>query len=40
VPPYICRDLPLFVRLLGGDYFFVPSLSAIDQVAQGRVEPA
>lgn len=40
IPPYICRDLPLFVQLLGGDYFFIPSLSAIDQVAQGRVEPA
>ena len=38
VPPYVCRDLPAFVRLLGGDYFFVPSITAIDMIAGGRVD--
>ena len=36
--PHFLRDLPSFVRLLGGDYFFVPSIGAIDMIGEALVE--
>jgi Dyp-type peroxidase family len=34
-PPHICFGLPLFVVTRGGDYFFLPSLSALHWLAEG-----
>jgi len=38
-PPFICGDLPNFVELRGGDYFFVPSITALRMIATGSVDP-
>jgi Dyp-type peroxidase family len=38
-PPFVCGGLPNFVELRGGDYFFVPSLTAIAMMATGNVDP-
>ncbi len=38
-PPFLCGGLPSFVELRGGDYFFVPSLSALAMIATGTVDP-
>ena len=38
-PPYICGGLPNFVELRGGDYFFMPSLTALAMMATGNVDP-
>jgi Dyp-type peroxidase family len=38
--PFICPDLPRFVKTRGGDYFFVPSLSGLRLLASGQVEVA
>ena len=38
-PPFICANLPTFVETRGGEYFFVPSLTALRQIAQGSVDP-
>jgi Dyp-type peroxidase family len=37
--PFICADLPLFVETRGGEYFFLPSLTALREIAQGSVDP-
>lgn len=37
--PFICANLPQFVETRGGDYFFVPSLTALREIAQGSVDP-
>jgi Dyp-type peroxidase family len=37
--PFICANLPNFVETRGGEYFFVPSLTALRQIAQGSVDP-
>jgi Dyp-type peroxidase family len=37
--PFFCSGLPSFVTLRGGDYFFVPSLTALQQMAQDLVDP-
>ena len=37
--PFIASGLPRFVDTRGGDYFFVPSLSALRQIAMGTVDP-
>jgi Dyp-type peroxidase family len=36
-PPRICTSLPSFVNTRGGDYFFIPSLTALRQIAMGIV---
>ncbi len=36
-PPHICTGLPSFVNTRGGDYFFVPSLTALRQIALGII---
>ena len=38
-PPFICGGLPNFVELRGGDYFFIPSLTALQMIAAGAVDP-
>ncbi len=36
--PWICAELPGFVKTKGGDYFFVPSITALHMIAEGKVE--
>jgi hypothetical protein len=31
--------MPLFVETRGGEYFFIPSLTALRQIAEGSVDP-
>ncbi len=38
-PPFICANLPQFVETRGGEYFFIPSLTALRQIAMGTVDP-
>jgi Dyp-type peroxidase family len=38
-PPYVCSRLPDFVELRGGDYFFLPSITALGMIAMGLVDP-
>jgi Dyp-type peroxidase family len=38
-PPFMCGGLPNFVELRGGDYFFVPSITALRMIAAGTVDP-
>jgi Dyp-type peroxidase family len=38
-PPLICSGLPNFVELRGGDYFFLPSITALGMMALGVVDP-
>jgi deferrochelatase/peroxidase EfeB len=38
-PPFICANLPQFVEMRGGEYFFLPSLTALRQIAMGAVDP-
>jgi Dyp-type peroxidase family len=38
-PPFICGGLPNFVELRGGDYFFMPSLTALAMMAMNTVDP-
>jgi Dyp-type peroxidase family len=38
-PPYVCARLPQFVELRGGDYFFMPSLTALRLMADNSVDP-
>lgn len=38
-PPYFCGKIPTFVEMRGGDYFFVPSLTALRMIGDGIVDP-
>jgi Dyp-type peroxidase family len=38
-PPFICGHMPQFVDTRGGDYFFLPSMTAIDMLWMGTVDP-
>ena len=38
-PPFVCSHLPNFVELRGGDYFFLPSITALGMIAMGLVDP-
>jgi Dyp-type peroxidase family len=38
-PPFVCGGLPNFVELRGGDYFFLPSMTALRMIAAGKVDP-
>ena len=38
-PPFMCSNLPDFVELRGGDYFFVPSITGLGMIAMGLVDP-
>jgi deferrochelatase/peroxidase EfeB len=37
--PFICADLPKFVEARGGEYFFVPSMTALRMIGMGTVDP-
>jgi Dyp-type peroxidase family len=37
-PPLFCGQLPRFVETRGGDYFFVPSLTALRMLAAGSID--
>ena len=38
-PAYVCSGLPGFVELRGGDYFFLPSITALAMMGMGLVDP-
>jgi hypothetical protein len=38
-PPLVCANLPNFVELRGGEYFFLPSITALGMMAMGLVDP-
>jgi len=38
-PPYVMSKLDTFVECRGGDYFFVPSMTALRMMAMGIVDP-
>jgi hypothetical protein len=38
-PPLFCTSLPNFVELRGGDYFFMPSITALGMLAMNLVDP-
>ena len=38
-PPYIMSTLKTFVECRGGEYFFVPSMTALRMIAMGIVDP-
>jgi hypothetical protein len=37
--PFIGSGLPSFVTVKGGDYFFIPSLTALRLLAAGSIDP-
>lgn len=37
--PYFVRNIPRLVETRGGDYFFVPSMTALRMIADGVVDP-
>lgn len=37
--PYICERVPQFVEPRGGEYFFVPSMTALRMIGMGIVDP-
>ncbi len=37
--PFIAHGMPQFVEVRGGDYFFIPSMTALRMIAQGLVDP-
>jgi Dyp-type peroxidase family len=37
--PFFCSRLPRFVETRGGDYFFVPGMTALGMIAEGVVDP-
>ena len=39
VPPFICDPPPQFVETRGGEYFFVPSMTALRMIADGVIDP-
>jgi len=38
-PPFICGGLTNFVEVRGGDYFFIPSMTALKMISTGTVDP-
>ncbi len=36
---FVCAGLPSFVTLKGGDYFFIPSITALQMISEGMVDP-
>ncbi len=37
--PYFLRNIPRLVETRGGDYFFVPSVTALRMIAKGLIDP-
>jgi hypothetical protein len=38
-PPFIADAIPQFVETRGGEYFFVPSMTALRMIGMGVVDP-
>jgi Dyp-type peroxidase family len=38
-PPFLCGGVPRFVETRGGDYFFIPSLTALRMIGKGTIDP-
>jgi deferrochelatase/peroxidase EfeB len=38
-PPVFLSKIPLFIETRGGDYFFIPSLTALEMIGKGIVDP-
>jgi Dyp-type peroxidase family len=38
-PPFFCNKLPRFVETRGGDYFFIPSITALRMIGEGSIDP-
>jgi hypothetical protein len=38
-PPLFCTGLPNFVELRGGDYFFLPSITALEMLGRNLIDP-
>jgi deferrochelatase/peroxidase EfeB len=38
-PPFIMEGIPQFVETRGGEYFFVPSMTALRMIGMGIVDP-
>lgn len=38
-PPFIVEGLPQFVETRGGDYFFIPSMTALRMIGLGVIDP-
>ena len=38
-PPHFCSKIPTFVETRGGDYFFIPSLTAVRMIGDGVIDP-
>jgi deferrochelatase/peroxidase EfeB len=38
-PPFIVEGIPQFVETHGGDYFFIPSMTALRMIGMGTVDP-
>lgn len=38
-PPFFLTNIPRLVETRGGDYFFIPSMTALRMIAQGIVDP-
>ncbi len=39
-PPFFCTQMPRFVETRGGDYFFIPSITALRMIAEGMIDPS
>ncbi|OIN58812.1 Dyp-type peroxidase [Arsenicibacter rosenii] len=37
--PYFLSQIPRFIETRGGDYFFIPSLTALNSIGEGIVDP-
>ena len=37
--PFFCANMPRFVETRGGDYFFIPSMTALRMIGEGIVDP-
>ena len=38
-PPFICCHIPRFVETRGGEYFFMPSMTALRMIGAGSIDP-
>jgi deferrochelatase/peroxidase EfeB len=38
-PPFVAEGIPQFVEARGGEYFFVPSMTALRMIGAGSVDP-
>ena len=38
--PFFCTSMPRFVETRGGDYFFIPSITALRMIAEEMIDPS